>query len=184
MLWNILCDIWTYTAIDLCIFCTTQIWSTTKCLLIIIITPVVFSICFSRAWMEAHGSARLSRKRKREGSNGEAEEGQKALKLKRYTVVSEMKVCTDERWYLSSKAVLLLAPQGLKYPAPYADQLESMEEKLYQRVTMEEARKGTPRRLCALCSKLPFRYTHALCYFQSLITWLQPGWFNGHYIRS
>lgn len=69
--------------------------------------------------MEAHGSARLSRKRKREGSNGEAEEGQKALKLKRYTV-------------------------GLKYPAPYADQLESMEEKLYQRVTMEEARKGTP----------------------------------------
>ncbi len=117
--------------------------------LIIIITPVVFSICFSRAWMEAHGSARLSRKRKREGSNGEAEEGQKALKLKRYTVVSEMKVCTDERWYLSSKAVLLLAPQGLKYPAPYADQLESMEEKLYQRVTMEEARKGTPRRLLA-----------------------------------
>lgn len=95
--------------------------------------------------MEAHGSARLSRKRKREGSNGEAEEGQKPLKLKRCTVVSEMKVCTDERWYLSSKAVMLLAPQGLKYPAPYADQLESMEEKLYQRVTMEEARKGTRR---------------------------------------
>ncbi|XP_059420086.1 choline-phosphate cytidylyltransferase A-like isoform X1 [Carassius carassius] len=69
--------------------------------------------------MEAHGSARLSRKRKREGSNGEAEEGEKLLKIKRCTV-------------------------GLKYPAPYADQLESMEEKPYQRVTMEEARKGTP----------------------------------------
>ncbi|KAK7158848.1 hypothetical protein R3I94_005244 [Phoxinus phoxinus] len=69
--------------------------------------------------MEAHGSVRLSRKRKREGSNGEAEEGEKPLKLKRCTV-------------------------GLKYPAPYADQLESMEEKPYQRVTMEEARRGTP----------------------------------------
>uniref|UniRef100_A0A673L9B5 choline-phosphate cytidylyltransferase n=1 Tax=Sinocyclocheilus rhinocerous TaxID=307959 RepID=A0A673L9B5_9TELE len=69
--------------------------------------------------MEAHCSARLSRKRKREGSNGEAEEGEKLLKIKRYTV-------------------------GLKYPAPYADQLESMEDKSYQRVTMEEARKGTP----------------------------------------
>ncbi|XP_056600565.1 choline-phosphate cytidylyltransferase A [Triplophysa dalaica] len=69
--------------------------------------------------MEAHGSARLSRKRKKEGSNGETEEGEKPLKLKRYTV-------------------------GLKYPAPYADQLESMEDKPYQRVTMEEARRGTP----------------------------------------
>uniref|UniRef100_A0A8C1URC1 choline-phosphate cytidylyltransferase n=1 Tax=Cyprinus carpio TaxID=7962 RepID=A0A8C1URC1_CYPCA len=69
--------------------------------------------------MEAHGSARLSRKRKREGSNGEAEEGEIPLKLKRCTV-------------------------GLKYPAPYADQLESVEDKPYQRVTMEEARKGTP----------------------------------------
>ncbi|XP_067219867.1 choline-phosphate cytidylyltransferase A [Chanodichthys erythropterus] len=69
--------------------------------------------------MEAHGSARLSRKRKREGSNGEAEEGEKPVKLKRCTV-------------------------GLKYPAPYADQLESMEDKPYQRVTIEEARRGTP----------------------------------------
>uniref|UniRef100_A0A9J8A3U2 choline-phosphate cytidylyltransferase n=2 Tax=Cyprinus carpio TaxID=7962 RepID=A0A9J8A3U2_CYPCA len=77
--------------------------------------------------MEAHGSARLSRKRKREGSNGEAEEGEKLLKIKRCTV-------------------------GLKYPAPYADQLESMEEKPYQRVTMEEARKGTPRRVIELTS--------------------------------
>lgn len=42
--------------------------------------------------MEAHGSARLSRKRKREGSNGEAEEGEIPLKLKRCTVVSEGKV--------------------------------------------------------------------------------------------
>ncbi|KAA0718865.1 Choline-phosphate cytidylyltransferase A [Triplophysa tibetana] len=72
-----------------------------------------------RTRMEAHGSARLSRKRKKEGSNGEAEEGEKPSKLKRYTV-------------------------GLKYPAPYADQLESMEEKPYQRVTIEEARRGTP----------------------------------------
>ncbi|XP_065124519.1 choline-phosphate cytidylyltransferase A [Paramisgurnus dabryanus] len=69
--------------------------------------------------MEAHGSGRLSRKRKREGSNGEAEEGEKQLKLKRCTV-------------------------GLKYPAPYADQLESMEDKPYERLTIEEARRGTP----------------------------------------
>ncbi|XP_059358401.1 choline-phosphate cytidylyltransferase A [Carassius carassius] len=69
--------------------------------------------------MEAHSSARLSRKRKREGSNGEAEEVEKPLKVKRCTV-------------------------GLKYPAPYADQLESVEDKPYQRVTMEEARRGTP----------------------------------------
>ncbi|XP_051984425.1 choline-phosphate cytidylyltransferase A-like [Xyrauchen texanus] len=68
--------------------------------------------------MEAQGSGRLSRKRKREGSNGEAVEGEKPLKFKRCTV-------------------------GLKYPAPYADELESMEDKPYQRVTMEEARRGT-----------------------------------------
>lgn len=113
--------------------------------------------------MEAHGSARLSRKRKREGSNGEAEEGEKPLKLKRCTVVSEnngVSVCTDERWYLRPKAVVLLAPQGLKYPAPYADQLESMEEKPYKRVTMEEARRGTPRKICALCSEL-LPHTHS-----------------------
>ncbi|TRY53964.1 hypothetical protein DNTS_029806 [Danionella cerebrum] len=72
--------------------------------------------------MEAHGSARVSRKRKRDGSNGEAEEGEKPLKIKRSTL-------------------------GLKYPAPYADELESIEDKPYQRVTMEEARRGTP-----LCS--------------------------------
>lgn len=42
--------------------------------------------------MDAHGSARLSRKRKREGSNGEAEEGEKPVKLKRCTVVSEIMV--------------------------------------------------------------------------------------------
>ncbi|KAL2097965.1 hypothetical protein ACEWY4_007172 [Coilia grayii] len=69
--------------------------------------------------MEAHGSARLlSRKRKREGSNGEAEEGERPGKIKRCTV-------------------------ALKDPAPFADQLESMENRPYQRVSMEEARKGT-----------------------------------------
>ncbi|XP_012681778.1 choline-phosphate cytidylyltransferase A [Clupea harengus] len=70
--------------------------------------------------MEAHGSARLlSRKRKREGSNGEAEEGERPGKIKRRT-------------------------EALKDPAPFADQLVSVENRSYQRVSMEEARKGTP----------------------------------------
>ncbi|KAG5286157.1 hypothetical protein AALO_G00011600 [Alosa alosa] len=69
--------------------------------------------------MEAHGSARLlSRKRKREESNGEAEEGERQGKIKRCTV-------------------------ALRDPAPYADQLESMENQPYERVSMEEALKGT-----------------------------------------
>ncbi|XP_066536656.1 choline-phosphate cytidylyltransferase A [Hoplias malabaricus] len=70
--------------------------------------------------MEAHGSAKpLSRKRRREGSNGEAEEGERPVKYKR-----------------SSLAV--------KDPAPYADEMESMAEKPYKRVSMEEAQRGTP----------------------------------------
>ncbi|XP_063074851.1 choline-phosphate cytidylyltransferase A isoform X2 [Engraulis encrasicolus] len=69
--------------------------------------------------MEAHGSARLlSRKRKREGSNGEAEDGERPGKIKRSTM-------------------------ALKDPAPFADQLDSVEKRPYQRVSMEEARKGT-----------------------------------------
>lgn len=91
VLQNTLSNIWGYTVFflfhkELPRLCTT------KCLLIIILIPVVFSITFHRAWMEAHGSARLSRKRKREGSNGEAEEGEKPVKLKRCTVVSEIMV--------------------------------------------------------------------------------------------
>lgn len=39
----------------------------------------------------------------------------------------------------------LLVTQALKDPAPYADQLESLEDRPYQRVSMEEALKGTPR---------------------------------------
>ncbi|KAL7876643.1 hypothetical protein AOLI_G00116060 [Acnodon oligacanthus] len=70
--------------------------------------------------MEAHTSGRpISRKRRREGSNGDAEEGERPLKLKRHTL-------------------------GLRDPAPYADQLESLEDKPYKRVSMEEAKKGTP----------------------------------------
>ncbi|XP_062849833.1 choline-phosphate cytidylyltransferase A [Trichomycterus rosablanca] len=71
--------------------------------------------------MEAHGSTQtVSRKRRRgEGSNGEAEEADRPAKSKRCTV-------------------------GIKDPAPYADELESLEELPYKRVTMEEARRGTP----------------------------------------
>ncbi|XP_030630303.1 choline-phosphate cytidylyltransferase A isoform X2 [Chanos chanos] len=70
--------------------------------------------------MEAHSSERLlSRKRRRDGSNGEAEEGERPVKIQRCTV-------------------------GLKDPAPFADQLEPVESGPYQRVSMEEARRGTP----------------------------------------
>ncbi|MBN3298503.1 PCY1A cytidylyltransferase, partial [Amia calva] len=69
--------------------------------------------------MEAHGSERLvSRKRRKEGSNGEAEDGERPVKLQRCTV-------------------------GLTHPAPFADELEAPKSP-YQRVTMEEAKKGTP----------------------------------------
>ncbi|XP_014887143.1 choline-phosphate cytidylyltransferase A isoform X1 [Poecilia latipinna] len=61
----------------------------------------------------------MSRKRKREGSNGETEEGERLGKIPRCTV-------------------------GLKNPAPFADELEPADKKPYQRVTMEEAKKGTP----------------------------------------
>ncbi|KAL7879443.1 hypothetical protein SRHO_G00016970 [Serrasalmus rhombeus] len=70
--------------------------------------------------MEAHTSGRpISRKRRREGSNGDAEEGERLLKLKRHTL-------------------------GLSDPAPYADQLDSLEDKPYKRVSMDEAKRGTP----------------------------------------
>ncbi|KAM4728917.1 choline-phosphate cytidylyltransferase A [Anableps anableps] len=71
--------------------------------------------------MEAQSSHELvmSRKRRREGSNGETEEGERFGKIPRCTV-------------------------GLKIPAPFADELEPADHKPYKRVTMEEAKKGTP----------------------------------------
>uniref|UniRef100_A0A4W5MR06 choline-phosphate cytidylyltransferase n=1 Tax=Hucho hucho TaxID=62062 RepID=A0A4W5MR06_9TELE len=71
--------------------------------------------------MEAHSSSRssLSRKRRRDGSNGETEEVERPGKVPRSTV-------------------------GLKDPAPYADELESAEDTPYLRVSMEEAKRGTP----------------------------------------
>ncbi|KAG7457018.1 hypothetical protein MATL_G00242010 [Megalops atlanticus] len=70
--------------------------------------------------MEPHSPEQLiSRKRRREGSNGEAEEGERPGKVPRVTV-------------------------GLRDPAPFADQLVSNETTPYQRVSMEEARRGTP----------------------------------------
>ncbi|XP_028986720.1 choline-phosphate cytidylyltransferase A isoform X2 [Betta splendens] len=71
--------------------------------------------------MEAESSSGPvpSRKRRREGSNGEADEGERRAKVPRCTV-------------------------GLKHPAPFADELERADSKRYERVTMEEALKGTP----------------------------------------
>ncbi|KAK3545827.1 hypothetical protein QTP70_015441 [Hemibagrus guttatus] len=77
--------------------------------------------------MEAPASScSLSRKRRRDDSNGETEEGDAAVKFKRHTVVMR------ER------------ERALRDPAPYADQLDSLEDRPYKRVSMEEARKGTP----------------------------------------
>ncbi|KAJ0011735.1 hypothetical protein NQD34_012709 [Periophthalmus magnuspinnatus] len=72
--------------------------------------------------MEAESSSGLllSRKRRREGSNGEAEESERLGKIPRFTV-------------------------GLKHPAPFADELEPADKKPYARVTMDEAKRGTPR---------------------------------------
>ncbi|XP_026792963.1 choline-phosphate cytidylyltransferase A [Pangasianodon hypophthalmus] len=70
--------------------------------------------------MDAHASSRaLSRKRRRDDSNGETEEGDTTGKFKRHTV-------------------------ALRDPAPYADQLDSLEDRPYKRVSMEEAQRGTP----------------------------------------
>ncbi|XP_072297351.1 choline-phosphate cytidylyltransferase A isoform X1 [Eucyclogobius newberryi] len=71
--------------------------------------------------MEAEGSSGLllSRKRRREGSNGEAEDRERLGKIPRFTV-------------------------GLKHPAPFADELVPADKKPYARVTMEEAKRGTP----------------------------------------
>ncbi|RVE61876.1 hypothetical protein OJAV_G00173480 [Oryzias javanicus] len=60
----------------------------------------------------------LSRKRKKEDSNGETDEGERPGKIPRCTV-------------------------GLKNPAPFADEIEP-DGKPYKRVTMEEAKRGTP----------------------------------------
>uniref|UniRef100_A0A3B3ZGX9 choline-phosphate cytidylyltransferase n=1 Tax=Periophthalmus magnuspinnatus TaxID=409849 RepID=A0A3B3ZGX9_9GOBI len=70
--------------------------------------------------MEAESSSGLllSRKRRREGSNGEAEESERLGKIPRFT--------------------------GLKHPAPFADELEPADKKPYARVTMDEAKRGTP----------------------------------------
>uniref|UniRef100_A0A3Q3W7W5 choline-phosphate cytidylyltransferase n=1 Tax=Mola mola TaxID=94237 RepID=A0A3Q3W7W5_MOLML len=70
--------------------------------------------------MEAQSSSALllSRKRRREGSNGETEEGERLGKIPRCTV-------------------------GLRHPAPFADELEP-DNKPYKRVNMEEAKRGTP----------------------------------------
>uniref|UniRef100_A0A674ALB5 choline-phosphate cytidylyltransferase n=1 Tax=Salmo trutta TaxID=8032 RepID=A0A674ALB5_SALTR len=71
--------------------------------------------------MEAHSSSRssLSRKRRRDGSKGEAEEVERPGKVPRSTV-------------------------GLKDPASFADELQSAENTPYLRVSMEEAKRGTP----------------------------------------
>ncbi|XP_029105011.1 choline-phosphate cytidylyltransferase A isoform X2 [Scleropages formosus] len=75
------------------------------------------------AGMEGHGSGRfLSKKRRKEGSNGEAEEGQPPVKAPRFTV---------------------FPPQGLADPAPFADELERADAAPYRRVTLEEAQSGT-----------------------------------------
>ncbi|XP_064197593.1 choline-phosphate cytidylyltransferase A-like isoform X2 [Anguilla rostrata] len=69
--------------------------------------------------MESHSSHRqVSKKRRREGSNAEAEEVERPGKVPRCTV-------------------------GVKDPAPFADQLVTPATP-YLRVSMEEARKGTP----------------------------------------
>ncbi|KAJ8410657.1 hypothetical protein AAFF_G00186140 [Aldrovandia affinis] len=69
--------------------------------------------------MESHSSELLlSRKRRKEGSNGEAEEGERPGKVPRLTA-------------------------GLADPAPFADQLEPATTP-YERVSMEEAQRGTP----------------------------------------
>ncbi|XP_049454154.1 choline-phosphate cytidylyltransferase A isoform X2 [Epinephelus fuscoguttatus] len=72
--------------------------------------------------MEAQSSSELllSRKRKRESSNREIEEGERLGKIPRCTV-------------------------GLKHPAPFADELVP-DNKPYERVNMEEAKRGTPHR--------------------------------------
>lgn len=71
--------------------------------------------------MEAQSSSTLllSRKRRRDGSNGEAEEGERFGKIPRCTV-------------------------GLRHPVPFADELEPADSKAYKRVSMEEAKRGTP----------------------------------------
>lgn len=69
--------------------------------------------------MEAHGSGKSSRKRKKEGSNGEAEEDVTPAKMPRCSV-------------------------GLTEPAPFADEIEVPHNTPYIRVTLEEARRGTP----------------------------------------
>ncbi|KAI1883086.1 hypothetical protein AGOR_G00241620 [Albula goreensis] len=69
--------------------------------------------------MEPQSTQRqISRKRRREESNGEAEDGERLGKVPRCTV-------------------------GLRDPAPFADQLQSVTTP-YVRVSMEVARKGTP----------------------------------------
>lgn len=70
--------------------------------------------------MEAQSSSGLllSRKRRRESFNREAEEGERLGKTPRCTV-------------------------GLKHPAPFADELVPA-DKPYERVNMEEAKRGTP----------------------------------------
>ncbi|KAI4899376.1 hypothetical protein NFI96_030256 [Prochilodus magdalenae] len=67
--------------------------------------------------MEAHTSG-LSRKRRREGSNGDAGDEGRGGKIARMT-------------------------SGLTDPAPFSDQLEVVKS-LYTRVSLEEARHGTP----------------------------------------
>ncbi|XP_029379893.1 choline-phosphate cytidylyltransferase A isoform X1 [Echeneis naucrates] len=68
--------------------------------------------------MEAQSSSGLllSRKRRRDGSNDESE---RHVKIARCTV-------------------------GLTHPAPFADELEPADGKPYERVNMEEAKRGTP----------------------------------------
>uniref|UniRef100_A0A8C8Z438 choline-phosphate cytidylyltransferase n=1 Tax=Prolemur simus TaxID=1328070 RepID=A0A8C8Z438_PROSS len=72
--------------------------------------------------MDAHSSAKINaRKRRKEapGPNGATEEDGIPSKVQRYGV-------------------------GLRQPAPFSDEIEVDLSKPYVRVTMEEARKGTP----------------------------------------
>ncbi|NP_001281132.1 choline-phosphate cytidylyltransferase A [Cynoglossus semilaevis] len=71
--------------------------------------------------MEAESSSGLllTRKRRREPSATEIDDGERHVKIPRCTV-------------------------GLKHPAPFADELEPADMKPYERVSMEEAKRGTP----------------------------------------
>ena len=51
--------------------------------------------------------------------------------------------------------LFLLGLQGLKHPAPFADELEPADGKPYERVSMDEAKRGTPGELESFASPVP-----------------------------